>query len=170
MYWMISVVVLIGLGALWLWQNPRARRQHTPPHMDSKPPLNQAERELLRRLQAVFPEHLLLPQLPLDSLLQWQDPAQAKPLGELPHLRCDMVICTAQGDIVAIVEFLPLRQPEHAEQRRAFLAAAGLRITPWSLDTPPSDAELKQLVQGIPPKPPTKTRQQHHDELQASLY
>jgi len=122
---------------------------------DAKKPLSEPEQVLYFRLVQALPEHTILAQVQLSSLLTVQKNHDARAwLNRINRMSADFVVCNKDFSIVAVIE---LDDATHARKDRMAadakkdqaLEAAGIRIIRWQAKTLPNLALIQSTFKSL---------------------
>ena len=147
----LSVVLLLGAGGLWVWQERPARSRPLPTEwgLSARPVFSSDERRAYRQLREALPHHIVLSKLPLVRFCQPDDPQRVRFWYELlGSTHISFAICSANGRVLAAIDLDTDRGNSRRllQIKQSVLAACRVRYLRCQADHLPSIAELQLLV------------------------
>ncbi|MFM9914413.1 MAG: DUF2726 domain-containing protein [Rhizobacter sp.] len=151
---MIAIGVAgIALGGLvaWVWRSPRNPAQPLPTSwaISPRPVFNASERRLYRQLKDAFPQHAVMPKLPLVRLCQPDDRSQVDYwYGLLGSTHATFTICSSNGKALLAIDLESRRaRPKRTlEIKEAVLNACQIKYFSLTADGMPTIAALQLLL------------------------
>lgn len=162
----------IALGGLtaWVWMSTRKKAHPVPSiwAIKSRPVFNTAERRLYRQLKDAFPQHVVMPKLPLVRLCQPDDREKVEYWYELlGSTHATFTICSSNGKAVLAIDLESprARSKRNLEVKEAVLNACQVKYFSIAANGMPTIAALQLLLpQASPEAAPVLPR----DELPAA--
>jgi len=147
----LSVALLIGAGALWLWHGREAQPRPLPSDwaLTARPVFSADERRVYRQLREALPHHIVLSKLPMVRFCQPTDPQQVRYWYELlGAIHVTFAICSANGRVLAAIDLDIDRNNSRRvlQIKQSVLAACRVRYLRCPIDHLPSVPELQLLV------------------------
>ena len=154
LFLMIAVGVAgAALGGLvaWAWRSPRDPAQPLPSSwaISPRPVFNASERRLYRQLKDAFPQHVVMPKLPLVRLCQPDDRNQVDYwYGLLGSTHATFTICSSSGKALLAIdlESRRARPKRNLEIKEAVLSACRIRYFSLAVDGMPTIEALRLLL------------------------
>jgi hypothetical protein len=160
----------IALGGLmaWVWLSTRRKNAYPLPGIwaiSSRPVFNTGERRLYRQLKDAFPQHVVIPKLPLVRLCQPNDREKVEYwYGLLGSTHATFTICSSNGKAVLAIDLESprARSKRTLEIKEAVLNACQVKYFSIAANGMPTIAALQLLLpQAVPEGVPASPR----DEL-----
>ncbi len=144
----------IALGGLmaWAWLSDRsAKPSPLPSHwaISPRPVFNTRERRLYRQLKDAFPQHVVMPKLPLVRLCQPDDLGQVQYwYGLLGSTHVTFTICSPSGKALLAIDLESRRShsKRSIEIKEAVLAACQVKYFSIAADGMPTITALRLLM------------------------
>jgi len=115
--------------------------------------LTDVEQILYWRLLRVFPDHMVLAQVALSSLISVNKGVNSKAWqNRIAQKSADFVLCSRDARIVAVIE-LDDSTHQRTSRRKAdevkdkALAAAGIRVVRWQAVALPNETAIREMIQ-----------------------
>lgn len=149
----VAVLVLLALVAAVQVKSAKGSRRNGTYRQRNL--MTDNELEFFGRLVAALPGHVVFPQVAMSALIEAasSDSKQAhSDRLRIAQQRVDYVVCTRNGEVVAVVE-LDDRTHSQAKdrQRDARLEQAGIRTVRFQSRNKPTPAAIMVAVLGTPP-------------------
>ncbi|MDO9315781.1 MAG: DUF2726 domain-containing protein [Burkholderiaceae bacterium] len=146
----VAGAVLGGLVA-WAWRSPRDPVQPLPTSwaISPRPVFNASERRLYRQLKDAFPQHVVMPKLPLVRLCQPDDRNQVDYWYDLlGSTHATFTICSSNGKALLAIdlESRRARPKRNLEIKEAVLNACQIKYFSLAADGMPTIAALRLLL------------------------
>ena len=142
-----------SLGGLivWAWLSPRESTPSLPARwsISPRPVFNASERRLYRQLRDAFPQHVVMPKLPLVRLCQPDDRAKVEYwYSLLGSTHATFTICSASGKALLAIdlESRRARSKRNLEIKEAVLNACQIGYFSIAADGMPTIAALRLLL------------------------
>ncbi|MFN5510502.1 MAG: DUF2726 domain-containing protein, partial [Burkholderiales bacterium] len=162
---LLAVLLLLVLALLWRRQQTQRRdaEPSRPDPLDTVEAWHPKPRRVLtaseRRAQALlheaFPDHLILAQVPLSRFLRVPtDNAYADWLQRVGHHCVDLLLCTPDTDVLAVIELhspdsqTRASRPQRIARVRRVLEGAGIAVHILPAKRLPSAATLRLMLMG----------------------
>lgn len=149
MFFLLFVVAVLLVLVVVLKTTSKGGIKDAEWPFDAKSPLSKPEQVLYSRLSKALPEHVILAQVQLSSLLAVQkNHDRLAWLNRISRMSADFVVCDKGFNIVAVIALDDGEQHEKArvtadEQRNQALAAAGIRLIQWQAKSLPDLALIQ---------------------------
>ena len=158
-----------ALGGLmaWVWLSTRKKARPLPSlwAITSRPVFNTGERRLYRQLKDAFPQHVVIPKLPLVRLCQPDDREKVEYWYELlGSTHATFTICSSNGKAVLAIDLESprARSKRNLQVKEAVLNACKVKYFSIAANGMPTIAALQLLLpQALPESVPASPR----DEL-----
>lgn len=153
----VAGAVLGGLVA-WAWRSPRDPTQPLPSlwTISPRPVFNASERRLYRQLKDAFPQHVVMPKLPLVRLCQPDDRNRVDYwYGLLGSTHATFTICSPSGKALLAIDLegRRARPKRNLEIKEAVLNACQIKYFSLAADGLPTIEALRLLL----PQPEAET-------------
>lgn len=150
---LVIVVAIVSCIVIYYFLN----REEVWP-FSAKQPLTEIEKKLYFRLKEALPNHIVLAQVSLYSILKVESRDEyMKYFNKISRKSLDFLVCDQDFDVVAAIE-LDDSSHERAERIKAdyekdtALRSAGVRIIRWPVKNFPSVSTIRQDVLGTSKK------------------
>jgi hypothetical protein len=156
---LFAVVVLVVLAAVFLSVLAKGakKKDHAGAYRQRKL-MTDNEQEFFGRLVAALPDHYVFPQVAMTALLEAASSDRKAAHSDrlkIAQQRTDYVVCTREGEVVAVVE---LDDRTHSLAKDALrdsrLEQAGIRTVRFQSRNKPTPAAIRVTVLGAAPAVP----------------
>jgi len=142
---------ILGAWMVWAWLSPRGRAQPLPNlwAISPRPVFNANERRLYRQLREAFPQHVVMPKLPLVRLCQPDVQEQVQYwYGLLGSTHATFTVCSSSGKALLAIdlESRRSRSKRNLEIKEAVLKACQIKYFSIAANGMPTVAALQLLL------------------------
>lgn len=155
--------IAVGIVMTWAWLKPRGKSLALPSDwaISARPVFSVGERRLYRQLREAFPQHVVMPKLPLVRLCQPEDHGKVHYwYSLLGSTHVTFAICSPNGRVLLAID-LDSRRSRSSRSvviKEAVLDACDIRYFSLASDGIPTIDALRLL---LPPSTPTPASAAH---------